>query len=242
MAILACRVVLVRPRVPENLGATARVMRNFGLTELVLVAPEVSLEDPQGRRLSTHGESILDQARIVGDLGQAVGDCVLVCATSARTVKLIRGQAGTPRALMARVVRAAGTGPVALVFGPERTGLANNEVTRCHHLLHIPADDAYPALNLAQAVAICLYELHCAVLEARPKNGVPGPAPFEQQEQMFEHLQKSFQAIHFLYGEKAETLMHGMRHLIGRAQPTEAEVGILHGLARQILWYAEHHG
>src|SRR5690242_3915042 len=159
MSSLNCRVVLVRPQIAENLGATARVMRNMGLSDLVLVAPEASAADRQARRLSTHGEAILDRARTVADFGEAVADCVFVAGTSARTGKLIRGQFAPPDAIMPTLVDRLRSGPVALVFGPERSGLTDCEVTRCHHLIHIPTDTGYPALNLAQAVAICLYEL-----------------------------------------------------------------------------------
>src|SRR5437899_5757348 len=154
-----CRVVLVRPRVAGNLGAAARVMRNMGLSDLVLVAPEADPGDRQARQMSTHGESILDSARVVPDLGEAVADCLLVAATSARTGKLIRGQFGPPEEIVPALAEALPSGPVALVFGPERSGLTDREVTRCHHLIHIPTDPSYPALNLAQAVGICLYEL-----------------------------------------------------------------------------------
>jgi len=241
MALLPCRVVLVRPRVGENLGATARVMRNFGFSELVLVAPDAEIDDRQARRLSTHGELILEQAKVVADLGQAVADCVLVCATSARTGELIREPSGPARDVIRKVVQASGTGPVALVFGPERTGLTNEEVARCQELIHIPAHESYPALNLAQAVAICLYELRMAALDNVIEHQLEQPAPFQEQQAMFKHMQRALEAIHFLYGPKVEVLMHGLRRLLGRARPTSTEIGILHGLARQILWYVDQH-
>src|SRR5581483_7741991 len=101
--------------------------------------------------------------RIVGDLEEAVGDCLLVAATSARVGGLFRKQAlGYPEIVLPRLVEALAGGPAALVFGPEPSGLTNAEVSRCHYLIHIPTDSAYPALNLAQAVAICLYELRRA--------------------------------------------------------------------------------
>jgi tRNA/rRNA methyltransferase len=124
------------------------------------------------------------------------------------------------------------------VFGPEPSGLTNAEVTRCHCLIHIPTDPTYPALNLAQAVAICLYELRVAWLRRGEEPPAAEPAPFAEQERMFEHLRAGLEAVHFLYGAKAEPLMHALRHLIGRAGPTPMEVGVLHGLARQLLWFA----
>src|SRR5436305_6415920 len=147
MALDNCRVVLVRPEIAGNVGATARVMRNMGLSRLVLVAPKADPNDRQARQFSTHGEAILDDAVLVPDLGQAVADCVLVAGTSARTGGLYRRQTvGRPDEVMPRLVEAAGRGPVALVFGPEPTGLSNDEVMRCHYLVNIPADPTYPAL------------------------------------------------------------------------------------------------
>src|SRR5260370_33652894 len=99
-----CRVVLVRPEVAANLGATARVMRNMGLTDLVLVAPVAQPDDRNARQLSTHGEAILDRCRIVPELGDAVADCVFVAGTSARTVGVFRGQTvGLPEEVTPRL-------------------------------------------------------------------------------------------------------------------------------------------
>jgi tRNA/rRNA methyltransferase len=242
MGLEQCRVVLVRPRVAGNLGATARVMRNMGLSGLVLVAPEADPADLRERRLSTHGESVLRQARRVGELGEAVADCLLVVGTSARVGGPVRRQSvGTPEEILSRVAELLDAGPAALVFGPERTGLANAEVARCHYLVTIPADPGYPSLNLAQAVAVCLYELRRAWLRRQePARPPEPPAPFADQERMFGQLRQALEAIHFLYGPKADALMHAVRHLIGRAEPTAMEVEVLLGLARQIRWFVAH--
>jgi tRNA/rRNA methyltransferase len=217
-------------------------MRNTGLSQLVLVAPEADVHDSRGRLLATHAEDILDKARTVPDLTGAVGDCLLVAATSARTGGLFRRQSvGAPEQVLPEVVDVMAGGPVALVFGPESSGLTDAEVTRCHLLIHIPADPSYPALNLAQAVAICLYELR----RAWQTHGKPVPserpplASFAMQELMFERLREGLEAIHFLYGAKADALMHGLQHLLGKARLTEMEVKLLLGLARQLRWIAK---
>ena len=237
------RVVLVRPAIAGNLGAVGRVMRNFGLSDLRIVAPHADARSAEARRFATHGESILDQARSHPDLGSAVAECGTVVATSARRGGLFRQQTVvSPREIMPKLVEAAASAPVALVFGPEQTGLTNAEVSRCHFLITIPADESYPALNLAQAVAICLYELFIAV-HAQPQTTAAGDiATFADQERMFENLRAALTDLHFLYGEKADSLMHALRHLIGRAQPSAMEVDVLIGLARQIRWYVEYHG
>jgi tRNA/rRNA methyltransferase len=242
MSLHHCRVVLVRPQIAGNLGATARVMRNMGLSELVLVAPEADPADRNARQLSTQGEEVLDNSRVAADFGEAVADCLLVVGTSARVGGPVRRQSvGTPEEVMPRLVEVLSQGPAALVFGPERTGLGNAEVSRCHHLIHIPTAPEYPALNLAQAVAICLYELHRAWLN---RSGAPAsrpPAPFAEQERMFANLRTALEEVHFIYGDKADSLMHAVRHLIGRAGPTAMEVNVLLGLARQLRWYVREH-
>jgi TrmH family RNA methyltransferase len=165
---------------------------------------------------------------------------VRVAATSARAGGLFRGQsAGWPEQVLPHLLDAAKSGPVALVFGPESSGLTNAEIARCHCLIRIPADPEYPALNLAQSVAVCLYEWHRLSVKAAGAlpSGEP-PADFASQERMFAHLREGLEAVHFLYGDKADALMFALRHLIGRAQPTEMELKLLHGLARQLLWVA----
>jgi tRNA/rRNA methyltransferase len=239
-----CRVVLVRPHYAGNLGATARVMQNFGLRELTLVAPYASVNDIEARRMATHGLGVLDTARVVPDLGAAVSECVFTLATSALTAGIHRkGMTGTPAELMPRLLTAAGSGPVALVFGPEPHGLTNEEIARCHGLVHIPVDPNTPALNLAQAVAVCCYELRkawSAAINTERNEPPAGPpvAPHCDQERMFEHLREGLAAVGFLFGERQDSLMHSLRQLIGRAMPSPQEVRMLHGLARQLLWVA----
>ncbi|MCI0641188.1 MAG: RNA methyltransferase [Gemmataceae bacterium] len=256
MGLQHCRVVLVETLYPGNLGATARVMRNLGFRDLVLVAPTADPLDERARKLSTHGEDILRRARITTDLGDAVGDCTIVVGTSARTGGPFRRQSvGTPQAILPRVVEIlAADQPAALVFGSEPNGLANELVSRCHFLIEIPADPEYPAFNLAQAVAICLYELRQqwrsvgqAFQPADPprQTGTSAPqeepASFATQEQMFGQLRVALEELHFLYGDKGPALMHALRHLLGKARPSVMEVQILQGLARQIRWYVQNH-
>jgi tRNA/rRNA methyltransferase len=242
MSIALCRVVLVETHYAGNLGATARAMRNMGLCDLVLVNPIADRLDPQALQMSTHGEPLLHAARIVPNLDAAVGDCVLVVGTSARVGGLFRRQSvSTPDVIMPAVADALRQDrTAAIVFGPEPSGLDNDTVTRCHHLIRIPTADEYPALNLAQAVAICLYELRKAweaISRAMPR---PKLATFAEQEQMFVQLRTALEEIHYLYGDKAEPLMHAVRHLLGRAQLSVMEVKVLLGLARQIRWHVAH--
>jgi len=130
VSLASCRVVLVEPRIAANIGATARVMHNFGLSDLVLVNPEADPADREARKLSTQGEEILDRARIVKDFGDAVADCMLVAGTAARVGGPVRRQSvAAPEEVLPRVADALAHGPAALVFGREANGLTDEEVT-----------------------------------------------------------------------------------------------------------------
>lgn len=245
MSIEHCRIVLIETHYPGNLGATARVMCNFGLRDLVLVSPVADRNDPNAKQMSTHGESILNNACIVANLTDAINDCVLVVGTSGHSGGLFRRQpVAAPDTVMPRVADVLQQDcPAALVFGPEPTGLSNEVITRCHHVIQIPTADAYPSLNLAQAVAICLYELARSWREIPPRERPANEelATIELQELTFRNLQDALEEIHFLYGDKAHALMHAVRHLLGKARLTEMEAKVLLGLARQIRWFVANH-
>jgi tRNA/rRNA methyltransferase len=149
---------------------------------------------------------------------------------------------GRPDEVLPEVVSALDDGPCALVFGPEPSGLSNAEVARCHGLVRILTDPACPSLNLSHAVAVCLYELRRIWLNARGVAVRPTQkvASFADQERMFASLRDALERVHFLWGTKADSLMHAVRHLIARARPSPNEVRILFGLARQLWWAAEH--
>lgn len=239
------RIVLVRPEVAGNVGSTARVMHNFGLEELVLVAPVADPRDRQARQMATHGEDLLERAIIVPSLDEAIADCVLVAGTSANIAGHVRGlTVGSLKNVLPRVVEALSFGPVAILFGPEPSGLSNAEVMRCHYLMHIPTTNVYAALNLAQAVGICCYELRQLLnqdpnLEAKlVESGKVerNIASVAEQERMFAHLRSALEAVHFLYDDRADALFHAVRHLLARAGLSSQEVSILHGVARQLLY------
>src|SRR5512133_1349278 len=167
-AAVACpmaRIVLVRPRNPENLGAVARVMRNFGLEDWAIAA--LGTHDfAAARRVAVHAEDLLDRPRVVRTLDEAIADCAWVVATSSRRVRGKRRLA--PDEVAREAIARAAEGTTAIVFGDERSGLTNEEVDRCHDLSAIPAAAAQPSLNLAQAVLVYAWELRRAGLEATP--------------------------------------------------------------------------
>jgi tRNA/rRNA methyltransferase len=160
---LPVRLVLLRPRNPENLGAVARAMKNFGLADWAIA--ELGTHDfATARRVAVHAEELLDRPRVVRTLDEAVADCAWVVGTSSRA---LRGKRRLAPAEVAREAFArAGEGRIAIVFGDERSGLTNAELHRCHDLSAVPTDEAQPSINLAQAVLLYAYELRRAALEA----------------------------------------------------------------------------
>jgi TrmH family RNA methyltransferase len=161
MPVVTVRLVLLRPRNPENLGAVARVMRNFGLDDWAIV--EIGTHDfAAARRVAVHAEELLDRPRLVRTLDEAVADCAWVVGTTSRQV---RGKRRLSPGDVAREARARGEGRTAIVFGDERSGLTSEEVHRCHDLSAIPADAAQPSLNLAQAVLVYAWALHSRGLD-----------------------------------------------------------------------------
>ncbi len=216
-------------------------MANFGATDLRLVTPEASIDAGEARALATHGEHLLNQAKHFASLREAVADCVWVCATSARSGGLYRNQNTLDLKEAINHGKSQITqGPVAFVFGPEDHGLTNEEVSLCHHLLHIHASPEYNVLNLAQATVICLYEWFQAT-SIKPTGPKAPPISLGELTRSLDHLEEALRAVHFVWGEKGDSVAHAIRHLLARSAPNEQENKLLHGLARQLLWYVEHH-
>jgi TrmH family RNA methyltransferase len=170
MPPLPLRLILMRPRVAENVGAVARAMRNFGLEQWAWVQPAFDDLQP-ARRLAVHAEDLLQTALRPTTLDAAVQDCVWVLGTSSRHVRGKRRLG--PRQAASELVRRAQQGTVALVFGDERSGLTNAEVERCHDLTAVAAEVDQPSLNLGQAALLYCHHVHEARRDASP----PPPAP-----------------------------------------------------------------
>jgi TrmH family RNA methyltransferase len=217
------RLVLLRPRNAENLGAAARAMKNCGLSDWVWVRPEVEELGP-ARRLAVHAEDVLEGARRVDTLGEAVADCVWVVGTSSRKVEGKRRL--LPRAVAEELVTRAAQGPVALVFGDERSGLTNEEVDRCHDLSAVPTAPEQPSINLAQAVLLYAYEVRMAWLaaETRPPAPLPELAADDELARVEVALGEVLRAGGFLVDEHPGR--HGLRDVFAplrRARLTKRE-------------------
>jgi tRNA (cytidine32/uridine32-2'-O)-methyltransferase len=224
------RIVLVEPSHPGNIGAVARAMKNMGLQQLVLVGPR-QFPHSEARARASGADDVLARARVVATLAEAIADCGFIVATTSR----VRDQyfrVADVREGAQRVLAEARRGPAAVLFGPERAGLTNEQLEGAHLLIRIPASDTYPSLNLAMAVQIVAYELFRArgvEIDTAPAAG-PLADPVEM-EKLYEHLAQVLQEIDFRDRTQGGThLMARLRRLLQRAVLDRNEVNILRGI------------
>ena len=231
------RVVLVGTQHPGNIGAAARAMKTMGLHRLVLVAPE-KLPDRDTQAMAAGADDLVEAAPVVATLAEAVADCHWVLGATARN-RRIQLEPLHPRDAGVRAVQAAATGPVALVFGRERTGLDNEELQLCHAAVHIPSDPSFSSLNLAAAVQVLAYELRCALIEpvggtavlpARTPPPGEGAASHAELEGLFGQLAETLDQIDFHKGRAPDSAMRKLRRLYLRANLDSAEVRLLRGV------------
>jgi tRNA (cytidine32/uridine32-2'-O)-methyltransferase len=230
------RIVLVGTQHPGNIGAAARAMKTMGLSRLVLVAPEKA-PNQDTHALAAGADDLVAAAPVYATLAEAVADCRWVLGATARS-RRIQLEPLHPREAAIRAVAATAAGPVALVFGRERTGLDNEELQLCHAAIHIPSDPAFPSLNLAAAVQVLSYELRCALLGetslTQAMTRTPPPtqdvAPHAELEGFFGQLAETLEQIDFHKGRAPESAMRKLRRLFLRANLDSAEVRLLRGV------------
>lgn len=226
------RIVLVGAQHPGNIGAAARAMKVMGLGDLVLVAPE-RYPDAEASARASGAEDVLNAARVVDTLDEALADTVLAIGTSARTRRtewpLIDARAAAEKA-----VATASGGPTAIVFGRERAGLENSELERCQLHLQIPANPDYSSLNLAAAVQVIAYELRVAAGAGVAGEAVHEPVSGRDMEGLFDHWQGVLEASGFLDPAEPMLLMRRLRRLFYRAAPDRVEINILRGALRSL--------
>lgn len=232
MALSNIRIVLVRPTHPGNVGATARALKNMSLHRLYLVAPE-DFPGTEATDRAAGADDVLQNAMVCGSLDEALKDCHLVIGTSARQ-RRIEWPALDPKSCAHRLVEGGQQGPVALLFGQERTGLLNAELDRCHFVVTIPADSDFSSLNLACAVQILAYEIYCAVQPGVPAGPVETResrlASNEDMQRLYQHLEEVLQQIGFLDPANPRLLMRRLTRLFNRAALDHNELNILRGI------------
>jgi tRNA/rRNA methyltransferase len=242
------RFILVETSRAGNIGSVARAMKTMGFSDLVLVAPrfENALQDPEAVAFASGAQDILDNARVVGSMAEALDGITFAAAVSAR-LREYSPPVLTPRALSAQLA-AQPELHAAVIFGNERTGLPNEVVEKCNVLVNIPANPEYSSLNLAQAAQVIAYEARMAALDGAPLSitarqpadggseiGFQGEAASVAQiEGMYTHLEQALVEIGFLDADNPRKLMPRLKRMFARAQLESEEVNILRGIARRM--------
>jgi len=233
VASQAPAVILVQPQLAENIGAVARVMGNFGLTDLRLVAPRDGWPQDRAWASASGADWPLDAARVFERVEDAVADLRLTLATTARPRELTL-PVFTPREAAAQLREEAGQGrPVGLLFGGERAGLETADIALCQGIVTVLIDPRFRSLNLAQAVALCAYEWRVAADAAPPANFAQGPPPADQAAMLglYDQLEGELDAAGFFHPpEKRPSMVRNLRAALARARMTDQEVRTFRGV------------
>jgi tRNA/rRNA methyltransferase len=232
--------ILVRPQMGENIGAAARAMLNFGLDRMRVTGPRDGWPNPKAVAMASGAGRVLDQAGLFPDVRTAIADCDYVYATTARGRELVKPVVTPERAMEeARAMAAAGK-RVAVLFGPERAGLENDDIVPANAIVTVPVNPDFPSLNLAQCVLLMGYEWKRqagdavpAVLELAGKD----LAVSAEVQALADHYQDRLTDAGFFFPpDKVPAMQANLRNMWSRLGLTRAEVQTFHGMLRQIAW------
>ena len=234
MSLDRVRIVLVRTFHPGNIGSAARSMKTMGLSDLCLVAPK-DFPSPEANKMAAGAEDMLDCVTVTDNLQEAITDCTTVIASTARPRGYDLPELN-PEQAAEMLVSGANTNPVALIFGPERMGLHNDDIRLAKYRVTIPANPDYSSLNMASAVQTLSYEIfkkanqHAVIAPQKTHRELPSS---DDVERLYVHLESVLKDIKFLRPHQGETLLR-IRHLITRAEPDVLEMNILRGILTAI--------
>jgi tRNA/rRNA methyltransferase len=233
-------IVLYKPKYAGNIGSVARAAKNMGISNIIVVGKtEFDREEMQQR--STHlATDVLDQIQYFERIDEALGEFNYIVGTTARLGKA-RGPFIAPRAAAQDIASISQKNKVALLFGPEDTGLANEELCLCHAVVSIPTSREFTSLNLSHAVMVLCYEIFIASSAVTAVRGAsPKLALSSELEGMYGQIKTLLADIEFLNPENPDYWMMHLRRFFGRASLLSREVKILRGICRQLAWYAHH--
>jgi tRNA/rRNA methyltransferase len=228
-------IILAGTKHPGNIGSAARAMANMGLGRLVLAAPHCEINE-EAHRMAKAGTGVLDAAQVHTSLPDAVAEIHMLVGTTGKSGGY-RANTEPPRQIAPKILRQAAEQTVGILFGPEDTGLVDEDLRLCQSLIRIPASRQASSINLAHAVMIVSYELMLGSLAHKPDRA-PRLASLEQTEAMYAQLEEALLKIGFLHPQNAQHMMFAIRRLFGRAGMEPSDVGVLRGIARQINWFA----
>nr|WP_320011687.1 TrmH family RNA methyltransferase [uncultured Desulfobulbus sp.] len=230
-------IILVGPKFPENIGASARIASNFGISELVVVSSE-TYDQERMLRMATHKAAhLIHGMRVCTTTAEAAAPYHCIVGTTARQGKR-RMEDQTPRAVMAEVAPMLEGNNIGIMFGPEDAGLTNEDLDFCQFASTIPTA-GFSSLNLAQAVAIHCYELY-TTLHLQPFAGVPQSelANSFELEGMYEHIEEALGEITFLHDTNRVYWMRNIRQFLGRVKLKKKESSLIRGVCRKFLWHS----
>jgi len=231
-------IILVEPQMAENIGMAARAMANFGLTEMRLVAPRDGWPKKGARSAASGASPILDEARLFATAREAVADLHFVLATTARARGQMKRVVAPAEAVGEMRDRLAGGERVGILFGRERTGLENDEISLADAILTFPVHPGFPSLNLAQAVLLIGSEwFNATSAEGLRFSGEPR-SPAASRESVFsflDYLEAELEAVNFYPPDKKAIMARNMRDMVLRREPTEQEVRTLRGAVRALV-------
>jgi tRNA/rRNA methyltransferase len=231
-------VILVEPQLGENIGMAARAMGNFGLTRLRIVNPRDGWPNVHARRAASGADHILDKVELFATVDEAVADCTLLFATTARAHDQAKPVVAPEAAAEEFVSQVAAGGTVAILFGRERYGLLNEEVALADRIITFPVNPAFASLNLAQAVLLVGYEWFKRATNNALPYAMPERSERASQHQMhafFDNLVRELDKVEFLRpAEKRDTMLVNLRNIFTRMEPTKQDMHTLHGVVMAI--------
>jgi tRNA (cytidine32/uridine32-2'-O)-methyltransferase len=240
------RIVLVETSHPGNVGAVARAMKNMMLESLYLVKPK-QFPDSHAMARSSGAVDVLDNAVVCDSLAEAIADCHLVIAASARSRYISWPTTSAPEAAL-KLLQNGQQAPVALVFGREDRGLNNEELDHCHFMVQLPANPDFSSLNIAAAVQVFSYEIRKAFLETEMQQATSDlvmdeldslsaedrPSSSDNLKRLFSHLETTLIDVNFMPEHRTRTLMRKLKRFFLKSQITEEEVSIFRGILSEM--------
>ena len=230
-------IVLYKPKYSGNIGSVARAAKNMGISNIVVVG-KTDFDREEMQQRSTHlAADVLDQIQYVKSIGEALGKFNYIVGTTARLGKA-RGPFIAPRAVAKNIADISQKNKVALLFGPEDTGLANEELRLCHAVVTIPTSREFTSLNLSHAVMILGYEIFTAASAA--ETATPKLALSSELEGMYGQIETLLADIDFINPENPDYWMMHLRRFFSRAGLLSREAGLIRGICRKLERYAHH--
>jgi tRNA/rRNA methyltransferase len=232
-------VVLVEPQLGENIGAAARAMGNFGLQRLRLVKPRQGWPNAKAKVMAAGADAILERAQVFDTLEEAIADCTMVLAATARAHDQAKPVIGADAAAKLMADDVARGEEVAIVFGRERNGLENEEIALADRIITLPVNPAFASLNLSQAIVIVAYEFFKHVTGGALPFTMPEKSPQAGKQQLaafFAALERELEKVEFFRPEeKRGTMVINLRNIFNRMHPTQQDIQTLHGVVTALV-------